>query len=90
MVLKPPTLIMGVLEIVHGVTNKKLYQVVTISETMRMKGKGRGQVDADKMPFMMGNGRKLPQNEEKTGGAFDHQSHKLGSRRRCGKKVDGV
>lgn len=55
-----------------------------------MEGKGRGQVDADEMPFTTSNGRKLPQNEEKTGGAVGNQSHKLGSRRRCGKKVDGV
>ena len=60
MVLKPPTLITGVLEFVLGMTNEKLYQVASIRETMWVERKGRGQVDADKMPFMMGNGRKLP------------------------------
>ena len=55
-----------------------------------MKRKGRGQVDADEMPFTTGNVRKLPRNEEKMGGAFDNRSRKLGSGRRCGNKGDGV
>ena len=63
MVLKPPTLIAGVVECILGVTNEKLYQVASIQETMRMKKEGIVQVDANKMPLMMGDRRKLPQNE---------------------------
>ena len=60
MVFKPPMLITGVLEFVLGVTNKKLYQLPSIHEAMRIKGKGRGQVDTDLMSFTMGDGGKLP------------------------------